>query len=171
MTSSHNTPSSRLHEPTIESLEAELARERTRFAREQAIERLRAEVLSMRGVSGLKDVALLTYHQALEFKLNVSAMGFFFVNEETQQIVWFSAMENPKKYGITWESNLEEYDENTSVLMLTLPLDDSWEEDLERWRAGEVQTLIRTAEETAAALQDFYDECGFSAPMPFANED
>jgi len=148
-----------------------LARERTRFAREQAIERLRAEVLSMRGVSGLKDVALLTYHQALEFKLNVSAMGFFFVNEETQQIVWFSAMENPKKYGITWESNLEEYDENTSVLMLTLPLDDSWEEDLERWRAGEVQTLIRTAEETAAALQDFYDECGFSAPMPFANED
>ena len=70
-------------EEKIQQLEAELARERENFARNQAIERLRSEVLAMRDASGLRDVALLLYLQGLEFGIDMSAMGFFFVNEET----------------------------------------------------------------------------------------
>ena len=125
----------------------------------------------MRDASGLRDVALLLYLQGLEFGIDMSAMGFFFVNEETQQIVWYAALENPKKYGITWKSGLEEYNEDIVVMALELPLDDSWDEDVERWRAGKVETVVRTTEENAAAMKDFYDTCGLSSPMPFSSEE
>ncbi len=159
------------HQAQIDQLQTELASERKRFARERAIERLRTEVLSMRDTAGLRDVALLIFMQALEFGLHVSAMGFFFVIEETKKIVWYSALENPKKYGITWTSVLEEYNEDIAVFSLEGPLDESWDEDIARWRAGKIQTVIRTAEENSAALKDLYETCGFSAPMPFSSEE
>jgi two-component system NtrC family sensor kinase len=56
-------------------------------------------------------------------------------------------------------------------MALELPLDDSWDEDVERWRAGKVETVVRTAEENAAAMKDFYDTCGLSSPMPFSSEE
>lgn len=84
---------------------------------------------------------------------------------------YMKSNENPKKHGITWKSGFEEYNEEIGVMALELPLDDSWDEDVERWRAGKVETVVRTAEENAAAMKDFYDTCGLSSPMPFSSEE
>ena len=156
----------------VRGLESELARERVRVGREKAVERLRAEVFSMRDTDGLLDVVLLMFQESRDLGVSTSATGFFFVSEEAQRIVWYSAMENPRKFGLTWTApELREVSEEVAVFELELPLDESWNEDLQRWRAGEVWSETRTKEENEAAMREFHERCGMSDPLPFATAD
>ena len=157
-------------EAKVGELQAELDLQRVEFEHEKAVARVRVEVLSMRNAKGLMDVAALMFQQILDFGIQTFATAFYFVNEETETIVWYAALVNPRKFDISWTSGLVEMSEEVALMELEIPIDPSWDKDLVRWRAGEVWSEIRTQEQDDAELQDFYELTGMDKPMPLLGD-
>ena len=153
-------------EARVRELQVELDRQRTGFEHEKAVARVRAQVLSMRSAKGLMDVAALMFQQIRDLGVQTFATAFYFVDEDTETIVWYAALVNPRKFDISWTSGLVELSEEVALMALEIPIDPSWNEDLARWRAGEVWSEIRTQEQDATDLQDLYERTGMDKPMP-----
>ena len=157
-------------EAKVREHQTELDRQRVGLEHQKAVADVRAEVLSMRGAKGLMDVAALMFQQIRDVGIETFATAFFFVNEETETIVWYAAMVNPRKFGISWTSGLVELSEEVALIALEEPIDPSWDDDLVRWRAGEIWSEIRTQEQDDTELQDFYERTGMDKPMPVVGD-
>ena len=157
-------------EARVRELQAELDRQRVGFEHEKVVARVRAEVLSMRSAEGLMDVAALMFQQIRDLGIQTHATAFYFVNEDTETIVWYAALVNPRQFDISWTSGLIELSEEVALMALEMPIDQSWDEDLARWRAGEVWSEIRTQEQDDTELQDLYERTGMDKPIPLLGD-
>ena len=155
-------------EKSKEQLQIELAELRQQRTQEQAVERIRDEVLSMRSSEDLLQVVLVMFRELSRLDIEAPACGFFFVDEDLSHILWYAAQENPRRYGISWTSpELKEIDETTCVTVMKVPITDDWEEDLGHWRESKVWSVVRSAEEDLAEMQPFQERLGFDRPLPF----
>jgi signal transduction histidine kinase/DNA-binding NarL/FixJ family response regulator len=153
-------------EKSKEQLQIELAELRQQRAQEQAVERIRVEVLSMRSSEDLLQVVLVMFREFSRLD-ETAACGFFFVDEDKGRILWYNALENPRQYGISWTSpELKEIDETTTISAMEVPITDDWEEDLDRWRKGKTWSIERSAEEDKAIMQPFVEQMGFDRLPP-----
>ena len=159
-------------EKTREQLQTELAELRQQRVREEAIERIRVEVLAMRSSEDLLQVVLVAFQEFRRLEKETVAGAFFFVDEAKGCILWYTAMENPRQYGVSWTSpNLREIDETTAIFALEVPITEDWAEDLERWREGKTWSVVRSAEENRAVMQQFFELMGFDRlPSIFERE-
>lgn len=153
---------------TSEELQVELVALRQQRDQEQAVERIRAEVLSMRSSEDLIRVIVVVYRELSRLKVESPGCGFFFVDEDKGRIQWYSALQNPRKYGISWTSSeLQEIDETIAASATELPIEDDWQEDLDYWRAGEDWSVTRNEEEDQAVMRPYQERLGFDRPLPF----
>jgi len=155
-------------EKTREQLQIELDQLRQQRAQEKAAERIRVEVLSMRSSDDLLKVAVMMFQELLRLGIKAPGCGFFFVDEDKGRILWYTALENPRQYGISWTSpDLKEIDETTTASTMEVPITDDWEEDLDHWREGKAWSVARSAEEDEAEMQPFHELMGFDRQLPF----
>jgi len=158
-------------EETKENLQAELDRLRLLRREEQAVERIHMAVLSMRSKQDFLRVILVMFREFARLDLEVPGCGFFFVDEKKDRIMWYTALQNPRRLGISWSSSeLQEIDEETCVSVMEVPISADWEEDLERWRAGTAWSVARSAEEDWAEMAPLAERLGFDRPLPFLGE-
>lgn len=156
---------------SIEQLQQELDRLKRQRAREQAVERIRIAALSMRSQEDLLSVVLVVHREFSLLDLESPGLGFFFVDEERGRILWYSALVNPRQYGISWTSpNIVEIDEQVVVIPMVIPIAEDWDEDLKLWRKGDIWTVTRTAEEDREEMAYFHDLMGFSDQLPFVGD-
>jgi len=157
---------------TKEQLQIELENLLQQRKQEQAVERIRAEVLSMRSSADLLPVITVMFRELSQLDIESPGCGFFFVDEDKNSILWYSALENPRKHGISWTSpDLREIDETTAVATVEAAIAEDWQEDLEHWRKGELWSVMRSAEEDLAVMRPFQERIGLSRPLPFFGGD
>ena len=158
-------------EPTKEQLQSELESLKRLRRQEQAVERIRVAVLSMRSGRDLQHVILVMFREFARLGLEVPACGFIFVDEDKGRILWYTAMQNPRRLGVSWTSaELREIDEETCVSEIEVPISADWGEDLGRWRAGEAWAVERGVEEDKAEMAPFMARLGFDRPLPFFDQ-
>ena len=100
-------------------LDLQAAEQRSRqLAREAAVERVRAEALSMRSSDGMYRVVAVLYREILDQGIDSFACTVGFLDEDAETGICFNAYVNPRKYGLTWpeNSNIREIDENSAVV-------------------------------------------------------
>jgi signal transduction histidine kinase len=155
-------------EKSKEQLQIELDDLRLQRDQEQAVERIRAEVLSMRSGADLIQVVQVMFRELAGLDIDSPGCGFFFVDEDKGRIVWYSALENPRQYGISWTSpELQEVDATTVVAKFEVDIAADWAEDLEHWRRGEIWTIKRSAAEDLEEMRPFQERMGFERSLPF----
>lgn len=153
---------------TREQLQEELAQLQRLRAQERAIEHIRNEVLSMRSAEDLLQVILVVFKEFVRLNLDTVGCGFFFVDEDEGRILWYTALDNPRQYGISWTSpELKEVDETTAVTAIEVPITEDWQEDLRHWRQGQTWTVRRDAAEDWAEMQPFHQRLGFDRRLPY----
>ena len=153
---------------TKEDLQTELEQLCEKRAMEQAVERIRVAVLSMRSSEDLLQVILVMYRELLGLGIETPGCGFFFVEADKGRILWYSALENPRQYGISWTSpEFREIDAKTAVCMLEAPISDDWAEDLDYWRKGESRSIVRSSAEDEAEMQSLHQLLGLDRFLPF----
>ena len=154
-----------------EQLQAELASLLERQALEHAIERIRIAVLSMRSSDDMLKVVLVMFQELRTLGTGTPGCGFLFVDEDNGRILWHSAMENPRQYGINWTSSaLKEVDDKVAVSFTETPIDDDWQQDLDIWRQGKTRSFERSLAEDKAEMQALHQILGLERFMPFIGE-
>ena len=152
----------------VHQLEAELKQLKVHFRREEMIERVRAEMLSMYQSDDLLKVATLMYQEMRSIGIETPVCGFFFVNEEAELIMTCSTLVHPQKDGLSWNSSvLVEINSETVVGMHQFPIDTSWDEDLQRWRKGKVSSVTRSLKEDLIETQGMCEKHGFDKRWPY----
>lgn len=153
---------------SLEQLQNELTQFHAQRARERAVERIRASVLSMHASEDLLQVVLTMYRQFAELGIEVPGCGFFFVDEERQCILWYTALNNPRQWGIGWTNpDIVEVDTTTIVNAIEVPIEEDWDEDLNAWRTGNIWSVTRTKEEDVEVMQPFQETMGFDRNLPY----
>ena len=146
---------------TKEQLQDELAHLRLQRAQEQAAERIRVEVLSMRSSDDLLKVAVVMFQELWRLGMETPACVFYMVDEDNDSMIGYVAFEDLRKYDISYTSpDLWQFDEVTTVTVWETPITAEWDEDLENWRGGEPWFVIRSKEEDEAELQLFNEQYG-----------
>ena len=127
------------------------------LAQELAVEKVRAEVMSMRHSDDMVQVIALVYKSMIELGLNPSAAIISFIDVETESVVQFYSFPNPRQRGISWTSpDLVEIDEQVAVGKYRVEenvkqfLTADW---IERWRNGRIWVSCRSTEEIAQNTQ------------------
>ncbi|NKB69093.1 MAG: hypothetical protein GKR89_18650 [Candidatus Latescibacteria bacterium] len=147
---------------------AELTELQQQRAQEQAIERIRTQVLSMRSSQDLRQVILVVFKELMGLNIEAAGCGFFFIDQEQGNILWFTALANPRQYGISWTSpELVEIDEVTAVSVMEVPISEDWEEDLALWREGRIWSVRRSQQEDKEEMQPFHERLGFDRFLPY----
>lgn len=158
-------------DPTIQQLQNELAMYQRQRLHEAAAERIRVAVLSMFSSDDLLGVLVTMWREMQVLGLESPAVGYFFVREAKVQISSYMAFENPTKHGVSWSSSaVREVDAETVVARWDVPIDPSWDDDLDQWRAGEVWSTIRSPEQDEAVTRQFHTDFGLSGTLPFIGE-
>ena len=136
-------------------------------ARDKVAERIRAEVLSMRGSDDMLEVIVLMFKEMHNLGIDAPMCSVRFANEERQLIIGYTALVNPRRYGVSWTNpRLVELNENIATMTSEVPWDSSWNREIERWRKGDLWSDTRTVEEDLEETRDLWDYCGFDGPLP-----
>ena len=136
-------------------------------AGDRVVERLRAEVSSMRGANDMLEVIVLMFQEIQNLGIEAPICSIRFVNEERKLIIGYTAMVNPRKYGVSWTNpRLVELDDDIATITSEAVLDSSWHREMAQWRNGEMWTDVRTEEEDLEETSDLWNYCGFDAPLP-----
>ena len=152
----------------VRQLKAELKQLKVHLSREEALERVRAEMLSMCQSDDLLKVAVLMFQGMRTMGIETPVCTFFFVNEEAEQITGYSTFVHPQKLGLSWNSSvLVEINSEIVVGINQFPLDTSWDEDLQRWRKGKVWSVARSRQEDGIATQGLQERHGFDKHTNF----
>jgi serine phosphatase RsbU (regulator of sigma subunit) len=115
------------------------AEEQARRAnRERAAERVRAEAMAMRSGDELRNVVAVMYRELATLDENFLSCSINFVNEGADYMTDYVAVENPAKYGVSWDSpNLVAFDQEVAVGIVTCLKSEREDDYLERWEKGE----------------------------------
>ncbi len=98
-------------------------------ARDKVAERIRAEVLSMRGSDDMLEVIVLMFKEMHNLGIDAPMCSVRFANEERQLIIGYTALVNPRRYGVSWTNpRLVELNENIATMTSEVPWDSSWTE-------------------------------------------
>ena len=129
-----------------------LERQNRELTLQRALERVRAEVLSMRQRDDFLKVVALIWQELKNLGVDVSGCNIAFIDETADRAIEYSAMENPRRQGISWTSpKLVEVDENVAVMSWESTISQREDDYVERWRQGEVWSFTVTEE---AATRD-----------------
>ena len=72
--------------------------------RERAVERVRAEAMGMRSSDDLHKVIGVMFEQMTGLGMQIVLASVIFLDKEQKRITQYWAMENPRRYGISWNS-------------------------------------------------------------------
>ena len=135
---------------------------------EKAAGRIRERVLSMHSSDDLLNIVGILFEEMLQLKLPVRISNISFVNEVTQSLRTFVAVDHPKKYGISWtSSNVVEISDNAIALVWPSLHFSELFTSIEQWRQGEVFSYEMTSEHRQFNTQIFRERYGFDCPsMP-----
>jgi len=135
---------------------------------ERAVERVRAEAMTMHSSDDLLKVAVIMWQELSRLGIETPTCVFFFVDEDEGRILGYSAIENPRIYGISWTSpELREIDKATAVAALKEPITVDWEEDLGHWREGKIWSVTRSRKADQAETQSLHELYGLDRYLPF----
>ena len=149
---------------TKAQLITELEEMRQQRSVEKATERVREAVLAMRRDEDLLQVAVTMYREMRRLGVEIPAVSFQLIDEESQRWWWCLVIENPLKYGIsaTWPDLVEIDEELFSLPYREAPSFLS-SDFLDRWRAGQVWTY----EETEQEFRQRAEFLGVDLPLPY----
>ena len=99
-------------------LDLQAAEERNRqLVLEHAVERVRSEAMSMRASEDMLNVVVVLFQEMVNLGIETPGCNITFVDEEADRVIDYGALENPRKYGISWTSpSFVELDDETAVL-------------------------------------------------------
>ncbi|MEW6751807.1 MAG: histidine kinase dimerization/phospho-acceptor domain-containing protein [Candidatus Latescibacterota bacterium] len=127
-------------------LDLQAAEERSRqLSLESAVDRVRAEALSMRYSQDLRRVVAVMWHEMVKLGIHTPGCSFQFVDEAAGRVGYYGAMGNPGSDRYSWTSpDLVELDRDTVAFSVDLPVaeftgpgpGDPFGDFLERWRAA-----------------------------------
>ena len=136
-------------------------------ARDKVVEKIRAEVLSMRGSDDMLEVIVLLFEEMRNLGMDVPLCSIRFVNEERRVIIGYTAMVNPRKFGVSWTNpRLVEVNEEIAAMTSESELDSSWDKEMSRWQAEEMWTDVRTETEDLEETRELWAYCGFDGTLP-----
>jgi signal transduction histidine kinase len=146
---------------TKAQLIAELEEMRQQRTVEKACERIREEVLTMRQSEDMVKVIAVMWQEMVNLGIQTPAASIGFVDEDADRGISYAAIENPRKYGISWTgTRVEEINEDTVVLHQTenkeSPLGHSW-------RQRKVESF--TQEINESGLRGLGELFGFDRPF------
>jgi signal transduction histidine kinase/ligand-binding sensor domain-containing protein/CheY-like chemotaxis protein len=131
-----------------------LERQNRELTLQRALERVRAEVLSMRQRDDFLKVVALIWQELRTLGVDVSGCNIAFIDEAADRAIEYSAMENPRRQGISWTSpRLVAVDENVAVMSWESAISQREDDYIERWRRGEVWFFTVTEEEATRDLK------------------
>jgi len=152
---------------TKKQLIAELEEIRQQRSVEEACERIREEVLLMHSGDDLMKVNAVLYHEMIKLGVEIKACGIYFIDEESDRWMGYTAFETPHLHGISWTSpTLKELDSGVVVGL--------WEhsasmapEQVEGWRQGQAWSQPRNPETAREIGQLVKKQYGLSCVLPF----
>ena len=125
-------------------------------------------MLPMRQSDDLLNVVVSMFQEMQRIGVETPVCAFLFVNEEAKQADTYSAFVHPHKSGMSWTSSaLVEINEEIVVGIHRYPLDPDWDEDLQRWRKGQMWSVTRSLQEDLAETQEIREMHGFDKPWPY----
>jgi len=140
--------------------------------RERAVERVRAETLSMRKSDDLLKVVGVILQELIYLGIDIEASLINFVDEERQLVRSYRAFINPKKAGISWTSaDLVEINEDVVAISRETSYGNLTEGWVDNWSSGKMWTTEYTAEDWENYSKTMADRCGLDAPFPFSARD
>ena len=126
---------------TNDQLIAELEEMRRAMAREQAAERVRAEALAMRSTDDLAKVVVFMFQEMLRNGVNAPGCNIGFVDEDAGLVRHYFALENPRKYGVSWTfRDLTEVDDDVAVGIWKRRIRRLKDPYIDRWRSNTAWT-------------------------------
>lgn len=124
-----------------------------RANRERAAERVRAEAMAMRSGEELRNVVAVMYRELAALDESFLCCSINFVNEGADHITDYVAIENPAKYGVTWDSpNLVAFDREVAVGVVSDLKSEREDDYLERWQKGDVWSFEINKEQISAGF-------------------
>jgi signal transduction histidine kinase/ligand-binding sensor domain-containing protein/DNA-binding response OmpR family regulator len=152
-------------------LELEQAEDRTRQAeRERSVERVRSEAMSMRSTDDLHRVVAVLFGEMVRLGVATRGCGIVFIDQQTEHLTHYTALENPRRHGIGWTSpELVEFDAERAVYRGTIGSSNLVTDEktyLEFWRRGEPFTYERTPEEIEQVRRMLLERFGLERMIP-----
>jgi signal transduction histidine kinase/DNA-binding response OmpR family regulator len=140
--------------------------EESQYQAERAVERMRTAALSMRHSDDLLEVVAVLFGEMNHLRMEMRLCSVLFVDEESQDTIQYAAMENPRKYSITWTSTEVVELDAEYVALKTATLVTDHESVLERFHRGEPFTRVRTPEEKERVRRFMLEQLGFESMPP-----
>jgi len=124
-------------------LDLQAAEERNRqLALERAVERVRAEAMTMRSSDDLLKVVVAIFQEMFYLGIEIRGCNILFVDEKANQTMNYYAQVNPKKFGISWTSpEFVEFNEEVAARMIISSLSETTRIDkdaLRNWHEEKV---------------------------------
>jgi len=146
---------------------AELEEMRQQRSVEEACEHIRKEVLLMRSGDDLMKVKAVLYHEMIRLGVDTKACGIYFIDEDSDRFMGYTAFENPRLHGISWTStDLRELDSGIVV--------GTWEQTasstpelVEAWHQRQAWSQQRNLAKAKEMGQLVKEQYGLSRVLPF----
>jgi len=152
---------------TKKQLVAELEEMRRQRLVEEAAERIREEVLLMRAGDDLLKVNAVLYREMIELGGEVRACGIYFIIEESDRMMGYTAFESPHLHGISWTSpDLTELDSAIVVGTFEYPVS-AMPEQVEAWHQEQVWSHPRSPEVAEEAGRVVKEQYGLDRVLPY----
>ena len=142
--------------------------------RRLAIERIRAEAMSMRSSDDLLKVVAIMFREMRNLGIRTAGCSFFFVNEGSNLVEAYIAYENPHKYGISWTN--PELIEIDAEVVAEKGESSSWlgkeegRDFLESWRRGEAWTFEIDKADYDRGMARLAENSGMDRPVPYDDD-
>jgi len=150
----------------------QLEEQNRRLTVERAVERVRAEALSMRSGDDLLDVVAVMYQELMHIGTERSWCNIYFIDEETDQVIQYLAQLHPQKFGLRWtlpDHERREFDEEVVASIRYRSRFSEWEEELKNyWLRRE--PLLSTVDRTPEMLEQESERLGAIAIPPSPGE-